>query len=163
MASWFRRRVDSVVEAAGPAPDPDSPDALAATLSDLIRTINRNAGRLPVAAVVAARHVTDVVDEILDCLADDVTPDVQAVLTVRGIVHDYLPTTLNRFLALDPDSVHQRSATGRTPAEQVTDQLDDLWIAATDVLTATRARDASDLITQGNFLRTKFTRSDLDL
>ena len=163
MASWFRRRVDAVVESAAPEPDPDSPDALAATLVDLVRLINRNAGRLPVAAVVAGRHVTDVVEEILDCLADDVTPDVHAVITVRGIVHDYLPTTLNRFLALDPAIVHERSRTGQTPAEQVTDQLDDLWVAATDVLVATRARDASDLITQGNFLRTKFTRSDLDL
>lgn len=161
MTSWFRRAQNAVSEPQEPAQD--SPEVLASTLADLIRMINRNAGRLPVAAVVAARRVTDAVDEILDSIADDVTPDVQAIISVRGIVHDYLPTTLHRFLALDPATTREPLMSGRTPADQVTEQLDELGRAATDVLVATRARDADDLVTQGNFLRTKFTRSDLDL
>ncbi|WP_300676038.1 hypothetical protein [Nocardioides sp.] len=163
MASWFRRARNAVADQVQQAPDPDSPEVLASALTDLIRLINSSAGRLPVAAVVAARHVTDVVDDILDSIADDVTPDIQAVISVRGIVYDYLPTTLHRYLALDPASTSEVLAHGRTPAEQVTEQLDDLWQAATDVLEATRARDADALVAQGTFLRTKFTRSDLDL
>jgi len=34
---------------------------------------------------------------------------------------------------------------------------------ASDVLAAAQARDVDDLVTQGNFLRTKFSGSDLDL
>lgn len=162
MTSWFRRARSTVTQQLETV-DPDSPEALGETLTDLIRLINRNAGRLPVAAVVSARHVTDVVAAILDTLADDVTPDVQAVISVRGIVHDYLPTTLNRYLALDSATTTVPLRDGRTPAEQVTDQLDDLWLAATDVLDAARDHDANALMTQGNFLHTKFTRSDLDL
>jgi hypothetical protein len=160
MTSWFRRsRSQEPLE----QPDPDSPEALGAALADVIRLINRNAGHLPPAAVVAARGVTDVVQEILDCLADDAVPDIQAVLSVRGIVRDYLPTTLRSFLTLDPTTADRFLADTHDPAAQVTEQLDNLWTAATDVLAATRARDADNLVTQGNFLRTKFTRSDLDL
>jgi len=160
MTSWFRR-------ARGPEPteqrDPDSPEALAADLGDLIRLINRSAGRLTPRAVVAARGVTDVVQEILDCLADDAVPDIQAVLSVRGIVRDYLPTSLRGFLALDPSTLAGASPAAPDPRSQLDEQLENLWSAATEVLTATRARDADNLLTQGTFLRTKFTRSDLDL
>ncbi|WP_028636920.1 hypothetical protein [Nocardioides sp. URHA0032] len=159
MTSWFRR-------ARSPEPterDPDTPEVLAADLVELIRMINRNAGRLPVGAVVAARGVTDVVREILDCLSDDDVPDIQAILSVRGIVRDYLPTTLRGFLALDLATAEASLSTSHDPRAQIREQLDNLWSAATDVLVATRARDADKLVTQGNFLRTKFTRSDLDL
>ncbi|UDY23240.1 hypothetical protein [Nocardioides sp. Kera G14] len=152
MRSWFRHRANT--ESVATEPDPDSPEALEAAHAELVRMINRNAGRLPVAAVVAARRVTDLVDDILESLADDQDPDIQAIVSVRGIVRDYLPTTLNRYLALQPDPEH---------AEQVTEQLDALALAADEVLTATRSRDADDLLTQGNFLRTKFSGSDLDL
>lgn len=156
MTSWFRRPRGPEPE---PAPDPDSPEVLGAELAELVRLVNRSSGRLPVRAVVAARGVTDAVREILDCLADDAVPDVQAVLSVRGIVRDYLPTTIRSYLAVDLTP----AAASFDPAVQVTDQLDNLWAAATEVLTATRARDADDLLTQGTFLRTKFSRSDLDL
>lgn len=160
MTSWFRRASNP-----GPTerPDPDSPQVLASDLAELVRMINRNSGRLPAAAVVAARGVTDVVGEILECLADDAVPDIQSVLAVRGIVRDYLPTTLRGFLALELAPTEMSSPAAHHPTAQLDEQLSNLWAGATEVLTATRARDADNLVTQGNFLRTKFTRSDLDL
>ena len=82
MTSWFRRP-------RGPEPmvqeqDPDTPAALSADLVGLVRLVNRSAGRLPTAATVTARGVTDAVREILDCLSDDADPDVHAILSVRG-------------------------------------------------------------------------------
>lgn len=161
MLSWFQRGEKGPEQPA--APEPDSPEALTAQLVDLVRYINTSSGRLPVAAVVLARRVTDTVSDILLTMADDAVPDVQAVLSVRGILGDYLPTTLERFLALDAATADLRLANGRTSKEQVVSQLAELLGAATDVLEATRSQDANDLITQGNFLRTKFSRSDLDL
>jgi hypothetical protein len=35
--------------------------------------------------------------------------------------------------------------------------------SALDLLEATRSRDVDELLSQGNFLGTKFSRSDLDL
>ena len=161
MRSLFRRAQDAVAQPTGP--DPDSPEGLAATLDQIVDRINRSSGRLPVAAVVAALDVTDIVDQLLDSTLDDLVPDVQLILTVRGIVRDYLPTTLDRFLALDPAAADRPLTSGQTPREQLTEQLAQLAGAAADVLDATRSRDADALVSQGNFLRTKFSRSDLDL
>ncbi len=52
---------------------------------------------------------------------------------------------------------------GRTPTGSLIEQLETLWASATDLLDAIRAQDADAMLTQGSFLRTKFTGSDLDL
>lgn len=162
MRSWFRR----VQDAAAPhriGPAPDSPTGLAVALDKLVDKINRSGGRLPVAALVVALDVTDIVDKLLESTRDDEVPDIEVILAVRGIVEDYLPTTLDRYLALDSVTADQVTANGTSPGDQVVEQLQALASAAGDVLAATRRRDADDLVTQGYFLRTKFTRSDLDL
>jgi hypothetical protein len=43
------------------------------------------------------------------------------------------------------------------------EQLDALETSALGVLQAAQQQDVDALMTQGNFLRTKFSRSDLDL
>ena len=43
------------------------------------------------------------------------------------------------------------------------EQLDSLQPSADAVLVAAREQDVDALVSQGNFLRTKFTGSDLDL
>ena len=50
------------------------------------------------------------------------------------------------------------------PVREVFARIDaDLIASAMDLLDATRAQDADALLTQGSFLRTKFSGSDLDL
>jgi hypothetical protein len=137
-------------------------------LRELLTLINHNAGRLPVGAVVAARHVVDTLREVLTDAERDAQqrggePDINVILSVRGIVDDYLPTTLKRYLALDVSTLDAPRPGGGSPRDELVDQIDSLWLAAADVLAAARARDADDLVSQGNFLRTKFSRSDLDL
>ncbi|MCW2497262.1 MAG: hypothetical protein JWQ77_3186 [Jatrophihabitans sp.] len=124
--------------------------------------INQNAGKLPVEAVVVAKRVLDAVREVVET-ATDRELDIHAVVSVRGILEDYLPTTLHAYLALDPGSVNTPRGSGRTPAQSVVEQLETLWESASDLLEATRAHDADALLSQGSFLRTKFSRSDLDL
>lgn len=161
MTSWFRRR-----EAPPPPPAEedvtDSPAALRHALDQLVAFVNQNAGRLPGESVVAARRVTDTVRDVIDTSADGEL-DVYATVSVKGIVNDYLPTTLRTYLALDPQVVDVRRPTGRTPKESLLEQITSLWAGAADVLTAAQAKDADALVTQGSFLRTKFTGSDLDL
>jgi hypothetical protein len=158
----FRRPQARPAPPAEPEPD-DSPDALQRALSQLVAFINQNAGKLPGESVVAARRVTDAVREVLDTSDDDGDLDVYAIISVKGIVNDYLPTTLRTYLALDPQVVDVRRPTGRTPRESLLDQITSLWAGAADVLTAAQAKDADALVSQGNFLQTKFTGSDLDL
>jgi hypothetical protein len=160
MTTWFRRQHDA---APMPEPEPDdSPAELTRTLDELVRFVNQSAGRLPPESVVAARLVTDAVADVIDT-AENGALDIHAALSVKGIVKDYLPTTLRAFLALDPDVVESRGADGRTPKESLLDQLTSLLAGAEDVRAAARSRDVDSLVSQGSFLRTKFTGSDLDI
>ena len=162
---WFRRGRDREREREAPAPAAtggDSPADLREAMHGLNRYVNRNSGRLPAEAVVAARRVTDVMREVIDT-SEVRDLDVYAVISVKGILTDYLPTTLQRYLALDPSQVTVARPSGGNPRDSLREQLDSLLDAGYNVLVATREQDADALITQGNFLRTKFSRSDLDL
>ncbi len=159
--TWFRRSSES----APPPPDEepkDGPQDLRLRLWELVQFINRNAGKLPVESVVVSREIGDTIREVIDTSAEREL-DVYAVVAINGIVDDYLPTTLRTYLNLDPSLVEQAGPSGRTPRAALREQVDSLAGAADDLLAATRAHDVDALFTQGNFLRTKFTRSDLDL
>jgi hypothetical protein len=160
--AWFRRE-PTPPPPAPPAPDAgDSPEALEAAITAVNRRVNAAAGRLPLRAVVAARRITDVLAEVVD--TSEVRPlDVYATISVRGAVTDYLPTTLRTFLAVDKELVDVQRPSGFTPTESLMEQLDALEGSAVAVLEAVQAQDVDALMTQGSFLRTKFTGSDLDL
>jgi hypothetical protein len=163
MTSFFRRAHEQVRPdpPAGP-PVGDTPAGMRKALRELVSFINVNAGRLPVESVVSALGVTDTISEVIDT-SDDDELDIYAIVSVRGIIDDYLPTTLHAYLALDSTTVDTPRPSGRSPKASLLEQIDALWLTATDVLVAARARDADALLTQGNFLRTKFAGSDLDL
>jgi hypothetical protein len=161
--TWFRRAQSRAQAPLAPQDDPkDKPEALLAAVFELVKQVNANAGKLPTEGVVIARRVLDVVREVIDTSAEREL-DIHAVVSIRGILDDYLPTTLRAYLAIDPDVVDVVRPSGRTPAQSFVEQLDVLWSSATDLLDATRAHDADALLSQGSFLRTKFSGSDLDL
>lgn len=161
--TWFRRVFGEDDHRAQPAaPDDDSPDALRDRLWQLVRYINGNAGKLPVEAVVTARGITDTIGQVIDTSGEHEL-DVYAVVQINGIVDDYLPTTLRTYLGLNPALTEQVGPSGRTPRAALREQLDALQDAADDLLQAAQARDVDALASQGNFLRTKFSGSDLDL
>jgi hypothetical protein len=160
--TWFRRGRNDDHDRDEQQPDDDSPEQLRLRLWERITYINANAGRLPVEAVVGARDVTDTVGEVIDS-AGDGELDVYAVVTINGILGDYLPTTLSTYLSLDPALTSQPGPSGRTPRAALQEQIGSLTTAADDLLAASRAHDVDALFSQGSFLRTKFTRSDLDL
>jgi hypothetical protein len=166
VVSLFRRGHDNPPSDAEPAhsgADPaDSPDALRRRLWELVQFINRSAGKLPVEAVVVSRDITDTLREVIDTSRDR-DLDVYAVVAINGILGDYLPTTLHAYLNLDPGLTGRTGPSGRTPRAALREQVDSLAVAADELLQATQAHDVDALFTQGNFLRTKFTRSDLDL
>jgi len=142
--------------------DGDSAEVLRRTLEDVIAFINRNAGRLPGVAVVSARRVTDTLRETID--SNEVSPlDVYAVLAVRSTLNDYLPNTLRSYLAVDTALLETPRGSGRTPSQSLLEQLDALEMSTSVTLVAARGQNADALMTQGSFLRTKFSGSDLDL
>jgi hypothetical protein len=161
--AWFRRDPAPSILPNPQDDDPaDSPEGLGAAIREVVRLVNASAGRLPLAAVVAARRITDVLAEVV--ATSEVRPlDIHAVLSVRATATDYLPTTVRTFLAVDESLVDVPLPTGRTPSEALMEQLDALEGAALAVLQASQRQDVDGLMTQGNFLRTKFSRSDLEV
>ena len=153
------------VAGAGPSGEPDSPAALARELVVVNRLVNASAGQLPTSATVTARRVTDTVDAVLLSTLDSGGGrelDIHARVSLNGILRDYLPTTVRRYLALDPATRTAPRPTGQTAADALAEQLDFLLDAATEVLDAVRHNDANALMAQGNFLRSKFAGSELD-
>jgi hypothetical protein len=161
MTSWFRRH-EAPSGPPQPQDDPDAPDALRRRLWELVQFVNKSAGRLPTEAVVIARQVTDTVREVIET-SNDRALDVYAVVQVNSIVGDYLPTTLRTYLNLEPSLTEQAGPSGRTPRAALREQVESLRSAADELLQAATSHDVDALFTQGNFLKTKFTRSDLDL
>jgi hypothetical protein len=165
--AWLRRNDARDAQPAPVDPKPatdtgDSPEALRRTLSQAVTFINRSSGQLPARAVVDARRLTDTLGEIID--TSEVRPlDIYAVISVRATLQDYLPTTLRGFLAVAEDLRNTVRASGRTPAQSLLEQIGSLQTSASQVLVAARNQDVDALMTQGSFLKTKFSGSDLDL
>jgi hypothetical protein len=128
----------------------------------VVRLINRSSGQLPARAVVSARRLTDTLLETIDTSL--VRPlDVYAVISLRGTLDDYLPTTVNGYVAVAPELRDTPRGNGLSPTASLQEQLDALQSSASSVLVASQNQDADALMTQGAFLRTKFSGSDLDL
>lgn len=149
---------------AEPAPPAGDPIAeLEQQLTELVRRVNRAGGTMPEGGVPAVREVEDVLRPLLRYLRSN-PPTAEEMIPVRSTVTDYLPSTVNAFLALPPEfAATHRNRMGRTPAEELLEQLRLLAEGAQEYATAIYAGDAQELTNQGRFLATKFTRSDLDL
>lgn len=159
--AWFRRNEEP--EAAPVAAvEEDTPQALDRSVALVVGLVNASAGQLPPVAVVTARRVTDLLSEIVR--TSDVRPlDVYAAISVRATATDYLPTTIRGFLTVDPSLADVPQASGITPAQSLLAQLAVLEESTAQVLEATQRQNVDSLMTQGSFLRTKFSGSDLDL
>lgn len=162
MVRWLRWWGDADEDAPAPSAEPtadqvNNPEQILGRIVDAEHFVNQHSSRLPAAAVVKARWLTDTLREILDTSATRPL-DIHAVLLVRNTVEDFLPTTLRSYLTLEA-SMRDRPA----PVPELLAQLDLLQEAASNILVAVRDQDRDALATQGNFLRTKFSGSDLDL
>lgn len=160
--AWFKRQDDRPALPHLQDDPEDAPARLALRVADTVRLVNKQAGQLPTVAVVKARVLTDTLRQIVETSAVREL-DVYAVLSLRGTLDDYLPTTLRRYLAVPEEQRNVPRAGGVTPTSSLLDQLDALQNAASLVLTASQNQDVDALMTQGSFLATKFSRSDLDL
>ncbi len=130
---------------------------------DKTRWAARKAGdRLPVAALPQLGRIEDVLVPLLEHLVTH-PPTVDEEIAVQGMVTDYLPTTINTYVGLSPHFAETTRADGRTPNDDLMEQLITLETAAHDLSRSVYSHDAQALETQGRFLSAKFTQSDLAL
>ncbi|MEW9263369.1 hypothetical protein AB1207_01285 [Kineococcus endophyticus] len=173
-STWLRLKAaftgEELTPAPAPAPAPvetpvpaDPVVALQDRLRDVVRTANRNGGRLPDGAVPAVREVEDVLKPLLAHVAKR-GADVEELHNLEAIVTEYLPGALEHYLDLPEEyALTNRGPGGTTPAEELVAQLRLLVDGAKDLQRAVYDQDARKLAVQGRFLDAKFRRSDLDL
>jgi hypothetical protein len=154
-----------------PAPAPaQAPPAAAepfgermqARLEEIGRTARRAGATLPIAALPQLGRIEDVLRPLLDHLVTN-PPSVEEEIAVEAMLSDYLPTTVGSYIGLNPQFAETARADGRTPGDDLIDQLVMLEGAAQELSLAVYAHDAQQLATHGRFLATKFSGSDLDL
>jgi hypothetical protein len=149
-------------------PPPEGVPALRTALDALVRRINASSWRLPAAAVVEARDITDRLGQLLDheerMAASGGGADAYEMTTLTAAIRDYLPTSIDTYLALPAEFLDShRNADGLTPAEELVDQLHVMEKGVTELAHAIYSGDVQRLSVQGRFLDAKFSSSDLDL
>ncbi|MEA2368760.1 MAG: hypothetical protein QOH38_1478 [Thermoleophilaceae bacterium] len=151
-------------------PPPDEPAApaipfgerMAGELEQLRWTARRAGGTLPVAALPRLGEIEDVLVPLIEYLIEH-PPSVDEEIAVEAMVTDYLPTTLRAYIGMNRQIAETKRADGRTAGDDLLDQLATLKDAVHELSQSVYAHDAEQLATQGRFLTTKFSRSDLAL
>ena len=154
---------DEPVDAETPPSDADDIPELRRQLEGLVARVRQSAGRLPIAAVPQILELADLLDKVLLYVERQRTlgasVDTRALVTVSSAIEDYLPTTIDAFLAIPFDGEPEHAPA----AELLMSQLALLENGMGDVATAVFAGDAHRLAVQGRFLETKFGEHDLTL
>ncbi|WP_127782540.1 hypothetical protein [Rhodococcus sp. X156] len=148
-----------------PEPTPVSkpfPDRMRAELRKVSWTARGAGAVLPVAALPELGRIEDVLIPLVEHLRHN-PPTMDEEIAVESMVTDYLPTTINAYLSLNPQYAKQVRPDGRTPGDDLLEQMRMLEQAIRDLAQAVYAHDAQQLEVQGRFLSSKFTRSDLEL
>jgi hypothetical protein len=154
-----------------PAPaDPPVPAApaepfaerMTSKLEEISWTARRSGGTLPIAALPQLGRIEDVLRPLLGHLVTN-PPSIDEEIAVEAMLTDYLPTTVGTYIGMNRQFAESARADGRTPGDDLIDQLVMLEGAARELSVAVYAHDAQQLATHGRFLSTKFSGSDLDL
>jgi hypothetical protein len=137
-------------------------ERMTAKLDEIGRTARRAGGTLPIATLPQLGRIEDVLRPLLTHLVTN-PPSVEEEIAVEAMLTDYLPTTVNTYIGMNRQFAETARADGRTPGDDLVEQLVMLEGAAQELSHAVYAHDAQQLATHGRFLSTKFSGSDLDL
>lgn len=117
---------------------------------------DRNRRRLPGDAHRTVLRICDVLDAVVASEQREPSRDARFEYELDAMVRQYLPSVLTSYLAIPPSRVHERQPDGRTPDEELAEQLR-ILAGQADTLDASRQRRlTADLSTSGNFLRDKY-------
>lgn len=123
---------------------------------------DRNRRRLPGDTHRTVLHICQVLDAVIADEQREPTGDPHLEYELDAVARDYLPAVLTSYLAIPPSRRQERQPGGRTPDEELTEQLRILARQA-DALDAVRHRRlTAELSTTGNFLRDKYGHRWLD-
>jgi hypothetical protein len=117
---------------------------------------DRNSRRLPGDTHRTVLQTCQVLDAVIAAEQREPTADPRFEYELDAVARQYLPAVLRSYLAIAPSRVQERQPNGRTPDEELAEQLRILSDQA-DALYASRHRHlTAELSTTGNFLRDKY-------
>ncbi|MBM9433364.1 hypothetical protein [Flaviflexus equikiangi] len=144
------------VSAQLPVQATDSTRDLGSALTWVVSRAKQNKHRLPGDAYVRILELCQTLDSIVDAEAHRTVPNARFEYELNAIVRDYLPTVLRNYLAIPADLVGTPLPNGRTPDEELIEQLRLLDGQADSLYKARHGSTSADLSTTGNFLRDRF-------
>jgi hypothetical protein len=121
----------------------------------------RTRGRVPVPVEARVRRITATIGDALP-FVDALPPGGRARFSLARTATDYLPATLDAYLALPRAYAEQEVVVdGKTAAALLCDQLDLLVAQLDDVVDAMHRADADRLLVNGRFLGDRFGTKEL--
>lgn len=169
---WLPKRVrksqrGNTVQEHAPTPPPVQPYPAATSLSGSSNNLSnaltwvgaqakQNKHRLPADTYVTILETCQMLDSVIDAESRQPSADARFEYELEAVVREYLPAVLQGYLAIPPSMVENRQPNGRTPNEELVQQLR-LLLGQAETLHSTRhSQTSADLTTSGNFLRERF-------
>lgn len=158
---WWKRdpaEVSTVIEPAR------APHAVAVEASEHLPSAvawvrlhaDQNRHRLPGDAHRTVQQTCAVLDAVIAAEQREPTADPRFEYELDAMARRYLPAVLRNYLAISPSRVHERQPNGRTPEEELADQLRILSAQAEALYASRHRRLTAEMSTTGNFLREKY-------
>lgn len=116
----------------------------------------QNKYRLPSDAYVTILETCQTLDVVVDAERRQPSADARLEYELNALVREYLPVVLNGYLAVPPSVVDNRQPNGRTPNEELVEQLQLLSGQAEALHMSRHSHTSAELTSSGNFLREKF-------
>jgi hypothetical protein len=138
------------------ARDPFDPQAIRRSLD---HTYQMTQGRLPVPAQSRVAAIRTSIIELLPHAAE-FPPGSQDLYVLRRMAEDYLPSTVEAYLALPAGYATQRVIQdGKTSLQVMNEQLELLEAQMGEITEAIHRRDSDRLLANGIFLEQRFGRA----
>ncbi len=160
---WWHRFIppepqEQVEVAAAPPPEAalEGPEGRAAALGWVRARGRQSRLRLPPSAYETLQETCRLLDGVIEAERLEPSGDARFEYELDAIVREYLPGVLNTYLAIPPGMVDARQPGGRTPREELAEQLELLSAQAKALHASRHSRTTAELTTRGNFLREKF-------
>lgn len=139
-----------------PAPAAPSADDLSPALAWVSSHAKQNKRRLPADAYVTVLETCHTLDAVVDAERRQPTADARFEYELTAMVNEYLPNVLQGYLAIPPSMADNPQPNGRTPNEELSEQLQLLSGQADALHSSRHSRTSAELTTTGNFLRERF-------
>ena len=164
---WWQRFVPGETgELVTTTPPPEAalegPDGRTSTLSWVGSLARQNRPRLPGNTYATLLDTCRLLGSVVENERREPSRDARFEYELDAMVRQYVPGVLSSYLAIPPRMVNSRQPNGRTPNEELAEQLRLLHGQAEALNASREIRTADQLSTTGNFLREKFGHAQRD-